>query len=64
MREGRREGRRYKTWWLAQLADPHVFDNGEDEGGSAADACVVEGIILDADLLDGLKFMGLVDGFL
>ena len=48
---------------VAQLVYPHVFNNGEDEVGGAADVCVVEGVILDTDLPDGPKFPGMVDGF-
>ena len=47
---------------VAQLADPHFDDNGEDEGGGVVDACVVEGIIHDLDFPDSLEFSGLVFG--
>ena len=53
-----------KRGGVMQLADPHVVDDGKDEGGGAADACVVESLILDADLPDGLKFPGLFNGVL
>ena len=43
-----------KRGGVAQLADPHVVDDGKDEGGGAADSRVIEGILLDADFKDGL----------
>ena len=47
-----------------QIVDPHIGDGGEDEGGGAAYAFVVEGVILDTDLPDSLNFPGLVNGVL
>ena len=51
-----------KRGGVAQLAEPHIVSNGEDEGRGSADACDVEGVILDMDLPDSLYFLGLVDG--
>ena len=45
---------------FAQLADSHVVDDKEDESGFTADARVVEGVILDSDFPDSLKFLALV----
>ena len=39
---------------VAQLVDPHIVDDVEDEGGGAADTIVVEGLILDVDFPDSL----------
>ena len=47
-----------------QIVDPHIVDNGKDEGRGAVDARVIEGVILDADFPHGLKFLGLVYGVL
>ena len=46
------------------LAEPHVVDDGGNEGGGTADACVIDGIIFNTDLPDGLKFLGLINGIL
>ena len=46
---------------FTQIVDPHVINNGEDEGGGVADARVTEGVILNAYFPDGLKFLGLVN---
>ena len=53
-----------KRGGFAQLADPHIVDDGEDEGGGAAGARVVEDVILNSDFCEGLKFWGLIYGIL
>ena len=53
-----------KCGGVAQPADSHIVNDIKDEGGGAAETCVVEGVILDKDPPNGLKFLGLVDGVL
>ena len=49
---------------VAQLADPHVVDDSDNEDGGAADAHVLEGVIINACFPDSLKFLSLVYGIL
>ena len=53
-----------KRGGVAHFVEPHVVKDVEDEGGGAADARVVEGVILNSYFPDGLKFLGLVYGVL
>ena len=43
-----------------QIMDPHVVDNNKYEGRCAANACVVEDVILYPYFPDCLEFLGLV----
>ena len=53
-----------KRGGVAQLADPHVVDDSDNEDGGAADAHVLEGVIINACFPDSLKFLSLVYGIL
>ena len=41
-----------KRGGVANLTDPHVINDNEDEGGGDGNAFVVEGAILDSNLPD------------
>ena len=53
-----------KCGGVAQIAYPHVVNNGKDEGGGATDAHAIKGVILNLEFPDGLDFSGLVYGVL